>query len=89
MRHCPSLLKRWLRFGAVGALGVLVQLGALAALAGWLGCNYLLATACAVETAVLHNFAWHERWTAPKQRNSSPGRNPMPTPCCWPMNLSN
>jgi putative flippase GtrA len=25
--------------------------------------NYLLATALAVETAVLHNFLWHERWT--------------------------
>ncbi len=25
--------------------------------------HYLIATALAVEAAVLHNFAWHERWT--------------------------
>ncbi len=25
--------------------------------------NYLLATALAVETAVIHNFFWHERFT--------------------------
>jgi len=25
--------------------------------------NYLLATALAVETAVVHNFLWHERYT--------------------------
>ena len=25
--------------------------------------NYLAATALAVETAVLHNFVWHERYT--------------------------
>ena len=74
MRHRPSVLKRWLQFCAVGALGVLVQLGALAALAGWLGCNYLLATACAVETAVLHNFAWHERWTWAFAREGGRGR---------------
>ena len=39
-----------------------VQLTALALLthAGW---PVLLATALAVEAAVLHNFVWHERWT--------------------------
>ena len=25
--------------------------------------NYLIATALAVETAVIHNFLWHERFT--------------------------
>jgi putative flippase GtrA len=28
-----------------------------------LGMGYLPATAIAVESAVLHNFVWHERWT--------------------------
>ena len=55
--------RRYLRFNAVGALGFGVQLTALALLTGWAGLHYLLATACAVELAVLHNFAWHERWT--------------------------
>ncbi|MBI2681711.1 MAG: GtrA family protein [Acidobacteriales bacterium] len=56
-----GLLARWLKFNAAGALGVLVQLLALAVLARHM--NYLAATALAVEMAVLHNFAWHERLT--------------------------
>jgi putative flippase GtrA len=59
----PPLLGHWLKFNAVGALGIVVQLGALAAFKGLLRLDYLPATALAVETAVLHNFIWHERWT--------------------------
>ena len=54
---------RWLKFNAVGAMGVAVQLVALAVLKSVLHFNYLLATAAAVELALLHNFVWHERWT--------------------------
>ena len=54
---------RWLRFNAVGAAGVLVQAGVLAALLGLTDLHYLAATAMAVEAAVLHNFFWHRRWT--------------------------
>ncbi|PYV48644.1 MAG: hypothetical protein DMG92_13100 [Acidobacteria bacterium] len=54
---------RWLKFNAVGAIGIAVQLGALALLTSILEVNYLLATALAVEAAVLHNFIWHERFT--------------------------
>lgn len=57
------LLRRWATFNAVGAMGVAVQLAALAALVRWGGLNYLVATAIAVEAAILHNFAWHQRWT--------------------------
>jgi len=59
------LLVRWLKFNAVAGLGIGVQLGVLALLAGACGINYLAATVIAVETAVLHNFAWHERYTWP------------------------
>ena len=52
---------RWLKFNAVGALGAAVQLGALWILTS-LGVHYLVATALAVEAAVLHNYAWHVRW---------------------------
>lgn len=58
-----SLLLRWLKFSAVGWLGVAVQLSALTLLAGPGELHYLAATALAVETAILHNFFWHERWT--------------------------
>ena len=56
-------LVRWLKFNAVGALGIGVQLGALALLTSVLKINYLLATGLAVEAAVLHNFIWHEAFT--------------------------
>jgi putative flippase GtrA len=51
------------KFYSVGIAGIGVQLATLTALVGFLKMNYLLATAIAVETAVLHNFMWHERWT--------------------------
>ncbi len=57
------MLLRWFKFNAVGGIGVGVQLVALTILAGQLELNYLVATALAVETAVIHNFLWHERWT--------------------------
>ena len=55
-------LARWMKFNLVGAIGIGVQLVALWTLTG-LGVGYMLATALAVETAVLHNFIWHERFT--------------------------
>ena len=57
-----SSIARWMKFNLVGAIGIGVQLGTLAFLT-WLGLNYMLATAMAVEGAVLHNFLWHERFT--------------------------
>lgn len=63
MNPGPVRFIRWLKFNAVGAIGILVQLVVLTILKGGLGVNYLLATAAAVETAVLHNFLWHERFT--------------------------
>jgi putative flippase GtrA len=57
------LFTRWLSFNGVGALGVGVQLTMLAVLVKLAGVHYLVATAIAVETAVLHNFAWHQQWT--------------------------
>jgi putative flippase GtrA len=47
----------------VGIAGAGVQLAALWFYARCLGVQYLIATVLAVETAVLHNFVWHEVWT--------------------------
>jgi putative flippase GtrA len=58
-----NLLPRWLRFNAVGAIGMAVQLAVLALLHRGLHVHYMAATALAVEIAVLHNFVWHEMWT--------------------------
>jgi putative flippase GtrA len=54
---------RWIRFNAVGALGIAVQMAALFLLKSLLHLHYLVATALAVEAAVVHNFVWHERFT--------------------------
>lgn len=62
-RSWLAVLVRWLKFNAVGGVGIIVQLAALALFRSGLGWNYLLATAAAVEVAVLHNFVWHELWT--------------------------
>lgn len=54
---------RWLKFNAVGGIGVGVQLAVLTVLKSGLQLDYLLATGLAVEAAVVHNFLWHERFT--------------------------
>jgi putative flippase GtrA len=59
----PHLARRWLSFNGVGLLGVGVQLAGLWLLVHVFHVHYLAATAIAVEAAVLHNFAWHQRWT--------------------------
>lgn len=56
-------LLRWLMFNFVGGIGIGVQLAALAFLRSVLHLDYLVATALAVEAAVIHNFLWHERFT--------------------------
>ena len=54
---------RFIRFNAVGALGIGVQLVALWLLASVAHVHYLLATPAAVGLAVVHNFIWHRQWT--------------------------
>ena len=56
-------MRRFLRFNAVGALGVGVQLAALWLLTGIVAMHYLVATPVAVTLAVVHNFVWHRLWT--------------------------
>jgi putative flippase GtrA len=56
-------LKRWVRFNAVGALGLFVQLSAVYVFIRSFKFGPLIASALAVETAVLHNFIWHHLLT--------------------------
>ena len=58
-----SIATRWLKFNLVGGMGIAVQLLMLVMLKTGLHLHYLAATALAVETAVVHNFLWHERFT--------------------------
>jgi len=58
-------LRRYLRFGVVGATGVAVDMLALFILADpkMLALDLSLSKAIAAETAILNNFLWNERWT--------------------------
>ena len=49
-------------FGVVAGLGFAVQVTAIVLLT-WAGVPIALATAAGVALAIVHNFAWHERWT--------------------------
>lgn len=64
---------RWLRFNLVGGIGIAVQLLLLVVLKTVLGLDYLVATALAVEGAVVHNFLWHERFTWPDRSSRDRG----------------
>ncbi len=59
----PAVWRRFVRFNAVGATGIGVQLAVLALLKSGFGLHYLWATALAVEAAVLNNYFWHVKWT--------------------------
>ena len=53
---------RLARFSLVGTIGIGVQMLVLAMLTA-IGMNYLVATILAVESAILHNFIWHQQFT--------------------------
>lgn len=79
-----ELLRRWLRFNAVGLAGMAVQLAVLALLSRmWRG-HYLLASGMAVEAAVLHNFMAHMQCTWRERR-----RRIVPLSAWWRFQVSN
>jgi putative flippase GtrA len=57
-----STLFRWLKFNLIGIVGAVLQLWVLHLFLR-AGVHYLQATALGVEAALLHNFAWHQRYT--------------------------
>ena len=66
--------RRWASFAGVGVLGFGVQLAVLGFLTAGAGLAAAPAAAMAVETAVLHNFIWHERWTWRDRAGGGPAR---------------
>lgn len=65
------MLARFARFNIVAVLGMAVQLACAAILVSGLHLHYLPGTMLAIEAAILHNFAWHERWTWREARRSA------------------
>jgi putative flippase GtrA len=64
-------LIRWGKFNLVGAMGMVVQLAALALFNRVSAGHYLYATVAAIELALVHNFVWHLHYTWRDRRNSS------------------
>jgi len=58
-----NMFVRWGKFNLVGAIGMVVQLGALALFNQWSAGHYLYASAAAVELTLLHNFVRHLHYT--------------------------
>jgi putative flippase GtrA len=58
----PTPRARPARYLAVAALGAVVQ-GLVLAAAVRARCPPVAATVLGIEMAILHNFAWHDRWT--------------------------
>ena len=66
-----NTLIRWGKFNLVGAMGMVLQLAALALIDRCAPGHYLFAPAAAIELALLHNFVWHTRYTWRDRRDSS------------------
>ena len=65
-----NVFLRWGKFNLVGAMGVAVQLAALALFNRWAAGHYLYASAAAIELTLLHNFVWHVHYTWRDRRDS-------------------
>jgi putative flippase GtrA len=63
----------FIRFNVVGVFGFALQSAALFVLThSAYPVGYLVATAAAVELAVLNNFVWHQRWTWKDRPSANP-----------------
>ena len=54
---------RFARFGVVGGIGAVVNMGILYMLVQHGGWNHMVAAVIATEAAILSNFAMNDRWT--------------------------
>ena|SRR5688572_3832619 len=54
---------KWLRFNAIGAMGVAVQLLVVIFVRYFFDVSPFVATFIAIQFALIHNFVWHQRWT--------------------------
>jgi putative flippase GtrA len=62
---------RWAKFNLVGAMGMAVQLAALALFNRWMAGHYLYTSAAAIELTLLHNFIWHLHYTWRDRRDGA------------------
>ena len=55
--------KRFIRYGIVGLIGILVDMAVLFLLHGSLGLGLTTSKLIAAETAIVSNFVWNDSWT--------------------------
>ncbi len=67
----PREVVRFLKFAAVGALGMVVDLTVLNVMYKVVGLPLLAANTISFSTAVLSNFTWNRLWTFPESRQRS------------------
>jgi putative flippase GtrA len=79
---------RILKFYAVGLAGIGIQLAMLGLLTGGFRMHYIISTALAVETAIIHNFFLHECWTW-RDRTCTSNSRAIRFERFWKFNLSN
>lgn len=65
---------RFLKFGLVGALGTLVDMGLLNLLILLVGMPKFWANTCSFTAAALSNFTWNRLWSFPESRQRPLGR---------------
>jgi Predicted membrane protein len=58
-----KILRKWVRYNAIGLMGLGLQLILLFLLTRFVHLNYFVATLFAVQCALIHNFLWHQRYT--------------------------
>ncbi len=66
-------VNRFLKFGAVGLSGVVVDVGVFWMLSNGLGVAAVTATIVSAEVAVWNNFIWNDRWTFGDRSIQQPG----------------
>lgn len=61
-------LRRFVKFGLVGALGAIIDIGLLNLLRGVFGWDLIWANTASVSAAIISNFIWNRYWTFPESR---------------------
>jgi putative flippase GtrA len=67
-------VERFIKFGLVGVLGTVIDMGILNLLILLLGVPKFWANTCSFTAAALSNFTWNRLWTFPESRQRPLGR---------------
>jgi dolichol-phosphate mannosyltransferase len=66
----PAVVRRFSKFGIIGASGVAINMTIFWFLSSLLGLHYLLASPVAIEVALCNNYLLNNNWTFADRRSS-------------------